>query len=63
MRVLGMCFVLLERRILDGKPGVQGEASSPLSVFHRAKGINTSKDDIFYIYATDTSEEQPELAQ
>ena len=27
--------VLLGRRTIDGKPGVQGEASSPLSVIHR----------------------------
>ena len=33
---IGKVFVLLGRRILDGKPGVQGEASSPFSIFHRA---------------------------
>ena len=36
---IGNGFVLLGRSILDGKPGAQGEASSSLSVFHRAKGI------------------------
>ena len=35
---IGNVFALLWRRILDGKPGVQGEPSSPLSVFHRAEG-------------------------
>ena len=28
--------VLLGKRILDGEPGVQGEATAPISVFHRA---------------------------
>ena len=35
---IGNVFVLLGRCILLGKPGVQDEASSPLSVFHRAEG-------------------------
>ena len=44
-------FVLLERRILDGKPGVQGEATSPVSVFHRAE---RNKAAICYPCATNT---------
>ena len=46
-------FVLFGKRILDGKPGVQGEAASPLLAFHRAE---RNKTVIFYLYATNTSE-------
>ena len=49
---IGIVFVTLERRILDGKPGVSGRDTSPGLVFHRAKG----KAAIFYMYATNTSE-------
>ena len=34
---IGNVYVLLGRRILDGKPNIQGEELSPLSFFHRAK--------------------------
>ena len=39
---------------LDGKPWLQGEASSPLAVFRRAK--NRTKAVILYLYETSTSE-------
>ena len=57
---IGNVLALLGRRIVDGKPGVQGEASSPVSVFHRAE---RNKAAIFYLYATNTSEQQREPAQ
>ena len=52
---IGIVFVLLGRRISDEKPGVQGEATSAVSVFHRAE---RNKAAIFYeyLYATNTSE-------
>ena len=34
---IGIVFVLLGRRIVDGKPGVSGRGTSPGSVFHRAR--------------------------
>ena len=34
---IGIVFILLGRRILDGKPGVQGEATDPVSIFLRAE--------------------------
>ena len=46
-------FALLGRRILDGKSGVQGEISSPVSIFHRSE---RNKAAVFYLYATTTSE-------
>jgi len=39
---------------LDGKPWLQGEASSPLAVFRRAK--NRTKAVILCLYETSTSE-------
>ena len=52
---IGIVFVLLGSRILDGKRGVQGETTSSVSVFHRAE---RNKAAIFYeyLYATNTSE-------
>ena len=48
-----MVLALLGRRILDGKSGVQGEISSPVSIFHRSE---RNKAAVFYLYATTTSE-------
>ena len=49
---IGIVFVLLGRRILDGKPVVEGEASSPVSVFHRAE---RNKAAIFHLHAIQVS--------
>ena len=51
---IGIVFVVLGRRILDGKPGVSGRGTSPGLVFHRA-GHN--KAAVFNIYASSTSNE------
>ena len=48
---IGIVFVILGRRILDRKSGVQGETKTPVSVFHRA-GRNEA--GVFYLYATST---------
>ena len=40
----GIVFVLLGRRMLDGKPGVSGRGTSPGSVFHR---VERTKAGIF----------------
>ena len=49
----GVAFVLLGRRTLDGKPGVQGEATSRVSVFH---GGERSNAIVFHLYPTNTTE-------
>ena len=49
---IGIVIVLLERRIFDGKPGVQGERQRPL--FQSPilpKGLKLLPG-IFYLYAT-----------
>ena len=50
---IGIVFVLLGRRILDGKPGVSGRGTSLVSVFHCAERNEAA---IFCLYATNTSE-------
>ena len=53
VNVAAAMFELLGRRtFLGGKPGVQGEASSPVSVFRRA---DRNKAAIFHRYATNPS--------
>ena len=44
---MGIVFVLHERGILAEKPRVQGEAATPVSVFHRSE---RNKAAICYLY-------------
>ena len=49
-QVIGIVFVLLGRRILDGKPGVSGRGNEPQVQSPSCKEMN--KAIISYLYAT-----------